>query len=310
MNNKILLIILLALVLIFLATRMCNTKQDRSYDPNIVEVDTSQVTKIILNNKADGFEDIVFEKNGGQWTAKKGNLIVEVPTSNVSGLLTGITDIDALRIAAKKKEKWKDYEVEEGGGNRVRAFAGEKVLTDFIVGRFSFNQQTKSATSFLRKSIEDAVYAVDGFLAMTYGQGFNSYRDGTVSSFNATGITRIDIKDAESDLSIIKSEGGWQTGDGVALDSLKTMDYISGLSNLTSKDFVDDFNLTTMQDARIISVTLEGNNMVAPVQLNVYTQDDEANPYLIHSSQNEDVLFAVKEEGILQKIRTTIDQLL
>ena len=53
-----------------------------------------------------------------------------------------------------------------------------------IIGKFTFKQQGRITTSYVRLAEEDDTYATDGILSMTFNQGINTWRDKTVIKGN------------------------------------------------------------------------------------------------------------------------------
>ena len=168
-------------------------KRSRSFKTDLIQIDTASVTTINLYPKSDEQKEITLSKENGIWVAMQGTVTTKANQSAVHSLLSNLQLIKTKRVAAKKPDKWKDYEVEETNGSRVKVYAGSQLLEDFIVGRFSFNQQTRSGLSFVRLTNADEVYAVDGFLSMTMSQGFNSYRIKDFLTLNKDNITGISL---------------------------------------------------------------------------------------------------------------------
>ena len=197
-------------------------------------------------------------KTENTWQVSKGDFSTEATSSAVENLLNELKIVKAKRVAAKNPNKWATFEV-DSSGNRVQVFAGEKLLTDFVVGKFDMNQQTRTFTSFVRMYDENAVYAVDGFLSMTFNQGMDAFRDKSLVKFNTQDITEFSIQTEDEMQTYSKLVGNWSSNDGTILDSTKVMNYLNGVSNLNGKEFIDGFSAVSPSK----SVTFKGNNIAS-----------------------------------------------
>ena len=126
-------------------------------------MDTAKVTAIQVYPKNGNHEEISLKKENNFWAVSKGNVTTKANANAVNSILKNLVLIKTKRVAAKSPEKWVNYEVEETSGSRIKVYAGDKLLEDFIVGRFSFDQQSRQSISYVRLTNGDEVYAVDGF---------------------------------------------------------------------------------------------------------------------------------------------------
>jgi len=233
-------------------------------------------------------------------------------------MLSMLERIKAKRIASKSKDKWKDFEVEEDAGNRLMVYAGDKLLTDLYVGRFQFNQQAQqmpqmqqqapSGTSYLRLGGADNVYALDGFLSMSLGQGFNSFRNKSLVKLDKAQISGFSINSEKGNYSCTKVGNVWQTGDGEKLDSTKVANYVNVLAAVNGGDFVDAVNKAELTSLPLQSVTIQTSEKPNPVVLNCYFKEGEAKPYIIQSSEN-DAYFSSDDKGIPARVFKAVDEL-
>ena len=159
MKNKTLLLIFLTLLVVFLTTQFAFEKKTRTFKTELIQLDTSKITSIYLYPKSDSQEELLLQKENDFWVVSKDNITTKANMGAVSSILRNLALIKTKRVAAKKPEKWSDYEVEENSGSRIKAFAGDQLLEDFIVGRFNFNQQTRQGISYVRLMNGDEVYA-------------------------------------------------------------------------------------------------------------------------------------------------------
>lgn len=310
MNNKYLLGIFVALLGMYFVSKMFSTKTERSFKTELIAIDTSVVTKVVLHTKADKQEKVTLEKSGQEWTVTKGSKTTKAEAGAIGSLLNQMVLVKTKRIAAKNEAKWGDYEVDETNGNRVQIYAGNELLNDFVVGRFSFNQAARTATTFLRLSEAPDVYAVDGFLSMSFGQGYNAYRPKTVINIRPEDITSIAWQKNGQTTTLAKNGNLWSTATGDPLDSTKVADYLKGISNSNGSKFVDDFDAKSVAADQIQIMTINGNNLLQPIVVTAYqTNSETEESYVIQSNQNPDAYFSSKAEEIFATLFKSVDAL-
>ncbi len=301
MKNKTLLLIFLALLVVFLASQFAFEKKKRTFKTELIQLDTSAITSILLYPKSDNQEEILLKKEAHFWAISKGNVTNKANQEAVSSILRNLSLIKTKRVASKSRDKWADYEVEETSGSRVKAYAGDKLLEDFIVGRFNFNQQTRQGISYVRLAGEDEVYAVDGFLSMTMGQGFNAYRNKEILKVNQNDLTQISINTLGLTTILQKELNGW-TQDGLPVDSITVVNYLSGLQNITGSTYADDFEDLQSNDLLFKTMSLEGNNLAAPILIKAFRDTTRTSPFVIQSSLNPNNYFESEEDGLFEKL--------
>lgn len=309
MNNKTLLIIFVALLAAWGLSQMNSGKRNRSFKTDLIQIDTASITTINLYPKSDEQKEITLSKENGMWVATQGTVTTKANQSAIKALIGNLGLIKTKRIAAKKQEKWKDYEVEETSGSRVKVFAGSQLLEDFIVGRFSFNQQTRSGLSFVRLTNEDEVYAVDGFLSMTMSQGFDSYRVKEFIKLNTGDITSLTLTNNDGTVRQFSAINGQWTKEGNPIDSTTMATYLTGIQNTFGGNFVDGLEEGTLSSQLFKTLTIAGNNLVSSISVNCYRDINREKPYLMRSSQNKDAVFESGEDGIYEKVFTKLETL-
>lgn len=301
MKNKTLLLIFLTLLVGFLASQFAFEKKKRTFKTELIQLDTAAITSILLYPKSDNQEEILLKKEEEFWVISKGNVTNKANQGAVTSILRNLSLIKTKRVASKSQDKWADYQVDETSGSRVKAYAGDKLLEDFIVGRFNFNQQTRQGVSYVRLEGEDEVYAVDGFLSMTMSQGFEAYRNKEVLKVNKASLTQISINTLGTTTMLQKSGAGW-TQDGNPVDSTTLFNYIDGLQQITGAIFADDFEDHQSDELLYKTLRLEGNNISTPVVIKAYKDTTRSTPYIIQSSLNPNNYFESEENGIFEQL--------
>jgi hypothetical protein len=285
-NNKILGVIFGILVIIGLFLFVFDGgKNERTFREVLVDIDTSKVSEILIYPKSQNHQEVKLYKENDEWRvtlSSGGN--AKVADQRISSLFAQLVAIKPKRLAARDEDKWTELQV-DSTGSRVKVFEGSKLTLDLIIGRFSF-QQPRTMNTFVRLFNDKDVYEVDGFLDMTFNQGANIFRDGTVikSDFNNWQQLQFNYP-ADSSFQIIKSNNGWFLN-GIITDSLKTINYLSRLANLSNNNFIDDVKTNpTKQSTFSLSITTKDLQFI---EVKGY---EDSTSFVIHSSENPEVWF-------------------
>lgn len=302
MNNKTLLFIFLGLLAIYGLSQVFTGKRTSNFNTELILVDTNQVTQIIINTKPPNNEEIMLQREDNGWIVSNGSVNTKAVSNAVQALLSNIQLIKTKYIAANSEEKWADYELGEQQGTRVQVFAGENQLEDFIAGRFAFDQQAQTGTSYLRLTNGKEVYAVDGFQTLTLGQGFNAYRNRTISNF-APNVTfdEVTLQQRDTAFTFSKVSGTWMYGDQV-LDSMYVEMYLEQFMSLTGDTFADDFDEIQAPGFRIGGLSLGGPAMTDNFSVEIYQDTTRINPFVFRSSQNPEAWFDSDSTGLFRKL--------
>lgn len=297
MNNKTLAIAFGALLLIYLLSKLLGGNRERSFDPKIIDIDTSAVDRIVVHPAA-GDEMFELSKTGSGWQLKRSADLFQATAGSVGGLLSNLSQVQADRIVSKNPDRHKDYAVDEGSGTRIELYGGQKKLGDVVVGRFNFNQATRSGISYLKKYDEDEVYSVEGFLSMSLTQGFENYRNKVLTSLTAGDLTKITLEDRDDNLVILKSDSLWRDPSGLQVDSASVAGYLSTVQSVTGGTFI---NTRGDVGERLKTLKIEGNNLPESVTINCYASQDTSHHFVIHSSANSEGYFFSDSNGIYSR---------
>ncbi len=306
-NNRNLLIVLLGLAGILVLTRVFTAKKaERTLDADLVEIDTGRISNILIYPQAEQGTELAFSRNGSSWNVTKDELSVPADKNSIGHVLDELMNLKADRLVARSQEKWPEFHVNDSLGTRVLIKEGKKTTLDMIIGRFNYQpptggysasgQQYGTGITYVRNSDEDEVYAVEGFLAMSFNQGFNNWRDQTVCRLTRDQITRVIFEyPADSGFVAQKLDMNW-TINGILADSTSMAQYLDGLSRKTHVEFADGFSPLSNP---VYQVTFEGMNM-DPLLIRVYSQlGDEL---ILHSSINPESYFRITRDGVFRDI--------
>jgi len=293
MKNKTLWIIFAALLALFLLSKVFNKKTVRSFTTDIIQIDTAAVDRIVFHN-ADPNAKFEITKHGEAWTVKNSSVEANAQISSISSLLNNLNSIKAQRPVAKSKDKWAEYEVDEEKGKRIELFSGSKSVEDLVIGRFNFNQQTRSAKSYVRRSNDENVYVVDGFISMAINQTMDNYRDMNVFSKHGSEIAEINISSETGTTSATK-ENYWLNQSGEIIDSSRMATYLNALSVVMGSGFYDDPDKPSSLIKEIDIKQQNGNH----TSIKCYV---DAVGFVIQSSQNPESYFRSDSTGIFKTL--------
>ena len=315
MNNKILLLILVALLAIYGLSRFFSGNKETSFRAELIKVDTAAVASITLHPR--GAEPpFTLKKEGSQWIATQNTLSIKASQSAVQSLLSSITLIRTKHIAAKSEDKWSEYQVVDSTGARIEVYdASGNLMEDFIIGKFDIQQapgtpqqpmqmqqQQPIITSFIRLTGENETYAVDGMQVMSMGQGFDSYRNKNLLRMNREmEVTTFEYRLEDTTLQFQKTPEGW-FNNGQMLDSMKVENYLNVFRNLPGTTFADDFDELAASQYPQQQLLISGNNIQEPFQVTAYRDTTSEKPFVIYSNYNPDTYFTSDSSGIYSKL--------
>ena len=301
-NNKVLVIIIIVLAGIYLGKKFLGSSGERNFRDVLVSIDTALVDKIVIEPKAGG-ETITFSKVEAKWQVTQGGKSDEADAGTIGSMLTSMVDMKPKRLVAVSSDKWDKYEVNDSLGIKVKAYQNDDVLSDFVVGKFNFQPNSRSMSTYMRLSEDDQVYSVEGFLSSSYDQEFNSFRDKTFLNLVKENIENITYSyPGDSSFTLSKNADNWLAGNLVA-DSTLTAKYLQGLERLNKREFKDDFNPDNALSVYRMAIALSTGSTV---DINCYADGED---YILHSSLNADAYFEKGSTDIFSKLFIAPDEL-
>ena len=286
MNNKTLGIIFGGLIVIAVVIFIFQGgKNERTFREVLVDIDTSAVTEILIYPKSHKPNEVKLFKENNEWRVSlPSNGSAKVTDQRMSSLFSQLLAIQPKRLAARDESKWNELQV-DSTGSRVKVFEGSDLTLDLVVGRFSF-QQPRTMNTFVRLYNDKDVYEVDGFLDMTFNQGANIFRDGTVINSDYNNWKQIQfVYPADSSFQIVNIGRAWLLN-GKSTDSLKTVNYLNRLRNLSNNSFIDDVKIDpSTQPTYSLNITTSDMKFI---EVKCFVDSTSS---FIHSSQNPEAWF-------------------
>ncbi len=291
-NNRILTLVFIALLIIVVVFIFLDTGgNERTFREVLVDIDTSAVTKIVISSQANNFQPLNIFKQNNEWHVELENgKTARVTNQKIEQSFKDLIGIKPKRLAARGEEKWNSFKV-DSTGTRVQVFEGDNNTLDIVLGRFNYQQQPRSVSTYVRLFNDNDVYEVDGFLAMTFNQKADAFRDGSIVKGDHNNWTNLKFDyPADSSFTLTKTNTKWFIG-GVETDSVKTVNYLRRLSNFSRTNFADDAVINPDQTPTYHLTITDTNLEFTEVKAFVDTS------YVITSSQNPDTKFDGKTFG-------------
>lgn len=284
----VLVILIIAVVLIFSSE---STKNERSFKKDLVDIDTAAVTEILLYPKSQHGKEVKLVKDNDEWKvdADSGKQYL-VPHSKVENLFNQLLRIKPERVAARSKDKWKEYKIDSTSTRVQVKEDGDKVL-DLMIGKFSY-QQPRSMSTYVKLADDNDIYEVDGFLDITFNKGVNSFRDETIVRSDKSKWNKLtfDADKLNDSFELVNVDNHWQIN-GNKTDSIKTEKALNTLSRLTNNSYINLGKDKFPRQTAKLTIEVNGGD---PITITAY--QDSTN-YIIESSQNPDNYFDGKKVG-------------
>lgn len=302
-KNKLLIIVFGVLLLVYLGNKFLGPDNERNFKNVLVELDTASVSKLVIKARANSGDPVTILKEGENWIVTRGNKSDNADVNSVKNMLSSLRKLEPQRLVANSEDKWAQYEVNDSLGTQVKVYQGEEVAADVVIGKFNFNQQARTAATFVRLTNEDEVYTVEGFLASTFNQEYNSFRNKTFITTTPENLTALKFDYAgDSSFVLDKVNEQWQLN-GVVADSTSVAKYINGLRRMNQREFEDDFSPS---ENSVYTLTIAGNNMDAII-VKGYLKDDEI---ILNSSLNSGAYFKKGSLNVFEKLFVSSQSLL
>lgn len=298
-NSTTLIIILVVLggIVAFNKFYLAN-KSESTFNDEFVKIDTAKVTQILIYPKADNGREIKITRQAKGWELQNAQLKTTPNEALVHNLLMSFADLKSLSLAGNDKSSWKQFQVDDSSGTRIKIMTSDNKTYDMVLGKFGYNSTARNGLSYIRRSKEDAVYTVNGFLSLTINKPFNEWRNKTLISGNKDNWSKLSFSyPGDSSFVLARQNGIWTVNNKPA-DSIKVAHYLGTIANLQGNGMVDIY---TPSGAPVYTLTIEGINQTAPITATAYAADS-VQKFILHSSLNNDGWFSDGNTRIAERV--------
>jgi hypothetical protein len=306
-NNLILVSILMIVAGIYGLVKLYQYKYtDNTLVVNLVDIDTSKVTKLLLYPASEGKNEIKFFKDGKDWKVSKGKITADPEANAVQSLLAMLVETKTQRLASRDKSKWGEYLLTDQTASRVKVFEGNKVSLDMLIGKFDVQKSDdpyskmygggSTGTTYVRLTGENEVYAIDGFMSFSLNRPFNTFRNQILARFDKTSVNKISFRyPGDSSFMLMLVAKQWMIGSQKA-DSAKVAEYLNSLTYKNASSFDDNYMPSLNPQYQ---VTIEGKD-IKTVTIDAYIRGN--NDLILNSNQNPKSWFFSPYKGLFLEI--------
>jgi hypothetical protein len=308
-NNKRLLYLLAGLTVILILTILIKIPEEKAtFKSNIVDLDTSAVIKIILNNRISAGNAVEFNRNNYNWTVRQGKIVSAIDEGAVQNIFSEVLNIKPQSLAAINHARWKEFDLTDSLATRIKFLNSKgKILADIMIGKLDFKQPDKpdggfsgnniKMTSYVRLYSEKEVYAIDGLIPFSFNIKFDDWRDKTFVRYNKSEITNISyLYPADSSYKLIRKDSLWYSG-SLKADSLKVGNYLNSITLMRGEEFKDDF---TPVSNPIYQMLVQATNSVG-FSIKCYAGGSPGE-YILNSSLYPEVYFIDRKSVLFNQL--------
>lgn len=309
-NQGVIIGILVGLIIFYLEIEsfklLISIREESTLKTELVDIDTSKVTKIILYPTSEGRAEIKFYKEGKDWKISKGKVTAEPEANAVKSLLAMLQEIKTQRLASREKSKWAEYNLTDTAATRVKVYEGDKTSLDIFIGKFTYQQSNNpynkmygggvTGTTYVRLAGENEIYAVDGFLSFSFNRQFNTFRNQVLARFDKPNVTKISFRyPGDSSFIVTLENKHWMIDNQVA-DSTKVSEYLNSLAYKNASSFDDNYVPSISPQYQLI---VEGKDMKT-LTVDAYLRN--VNDYILNSNQNSKSWFSSPYKGLYSEV--------
>lgn len=297
-NGLILLAVLLAVVVIVKISD--SRKGERSFRKEIASFDIDEIDGMVIYPKLPG-KQLTFVKEGDLWRVGTGEKMYMADNAVVNRMISQLNGIKPESVVTTNEKNWGQYDLADSASVRVSLKSGKDLVADLRVGKYSF-QQSRKVTSYVRLEGENAVYGVDGYVAMSFNgdMALERFRFKQLVERSKDSWTKLSFNYPDGAFTMSRDSVSWKI-DGVEADSASVVDYLNAINGLSGSEFTN----ATPTGSRL-TVKIEGNNMPAPIELYASGAGEER---VIWSSLGSDSFFK-DANGLFSKIFVKKEELL
>jgi hypothetical protein len=250
--------------------------------PVLPAVDAQDLTKIEIGK---GSRTVVLTRSGDGWTVSPGDYPADAGL--VRPMLDALADLTATTLISETKN-YARYELDEKHQVRVTAYAGDRAVRTFAIGKAADTWRHTHITL----ADDPNVYHARGNFRMDFDQTVEDLRDKTVLKFDTAKVTALSIASGDRQVDVTrhadaedpketdaapeeetadKPAARWETADGQTVDSATVDGLLSALSGLKCRAYLTETAQTDLADpAHTVRIVADGE-----VVLEIFSPADE-----------------------------------
>lgn len=309
-DNKKLFYILAVLIVLMLVTVIFKIPRQKStLREKLVKADTSEIVRILMIPKAGSGKSFEFVRDGKKWILRQDEITARPSAGAVGNILSEILSIKPQSLAGRGEKKMREFELTDSLATRIKLLNKKgKVLADLMTGGFTYRQTANpygggyggnniEGTSYVRLYGEDEIYAVDGFLSLSFRGEFNDWRDKSFIGFKREDVTKVKFSmPADTGYALALKDSVWYVNDE-PVDSANTAGYLSAVSFIAGQNFRDHYKPGSTP---LYQADFEGNNMLS-FTVKCYN-DTATGKFILNSSLYPDVYFESDFDDLVSRI--------
>lgn len=299
-RNRLGVIFLILLVAVVAVLVNKNKKGERSFKAELLEFNIEDVSSLSIFSKSSDANSYIISRDSDNWSIMTDGKTFDADNDLLDNMVDELAELKAVQKVAASKDKWGDFDVTDSTGVHVVVNQDKKTIGDIFIGRFSYNQNTRKPKTFVRLNKDKDVFAVEGYLSMTFNRGIEGLRNKSIFRGNQNDLTKIAFNfPADSSYTLVKDSLNMRwTMNGMPTDSTRISNFLGSVSYLSGAIFRDDLDPAQLNSSPF-SVILEGRNM-SPVEIKGTI--DEQGKHAILSSLNPTSVFDGDNGDLFSKI--------
>lgn len=236
LNNKILIISFIVLLGIFVISKLFRSPSlSSNMNVSVFKIDTSTVTEIRIHPQKDSTTELRLFVDENHWLVAKNDIKSKVQPQQIKNLKSTIAQLKPERIVSRKKDKWKEYNVDDSTSTSVSILNEDEEILSFKIGK-----EANGAT-YLRIANEDEVYAMHSTLQEQFNKSFNDWRDPSFIRLQKEKLIRISFQYPADSGFVIEKKGEEWFIENTKVDSVQIEMYLNKIGTKEHTIFSDDF---------------------------------------------------------------------
>ncbi len=227
--------VFLVLVAIFLATSMNPREKTKGAEP-LFPGDRPDIDHIETISPTIG--KIVIKRVSGVWQITE-PLEYNVALKTMELTLNSLYNIVNDGVVSERAESHAQYELDDASGIAFKAYSGDELIVDVIVGKSS----TDFNHTYVREADSDEVFLWRGMFSSVVKRSLNDWRDKGLYSYNPADVVEVTAESKGLKRTLSLPDSVWtfrDNGKEMPVDQQKVSAYINLIASLRCDAFADE----------------------------------------------------------------------